>query len=94
VPRTSRRAEKARTHQRILAQASRAFREHGVSGVSIPALMNSIGLTHAAFYAHFGSNEALVAETYAKRIDDFIDGLLTSADDAAPRNEGRVPAAV
>jgi TetR/AcrR family transcriptional repressor of nem operon len=45
--------------------------------------MNSIGLTHGAFYAHFGSKEALVAETYAKRID----GLLTSADDAAPRNE-------
>jgi len=87
VARTSRRAEKPRTHERILDQASRAFREHGVSGVSIPALVNSIGLTHGAFYAHFGSKEALVADTYAKRIDDFIDGLLTSADDAAPRNE-------
>jgi TetR/AcrR family transcriptional repressor of nem operon len=49
--------------------------------------MKTIGLTHGTFYAHFPSKEALVAETYAKRIDDVIDGLLASADHTAPGGE-------
>ena len=82
MARTSR-ADKARTRQRILAQASRAFRTNGVSNVSIPALMNSVGLTHGTFYAHFGSKDALLAETYAQRIDEVIDGLLRPAERAS-----------
>jgi TetR/AcrR family transcriptional regulator, transcriptional repressor for nem operon len=79
MARTSR-GEKARTRQRILGQAAHAFRKNGVSSVSIPALMNTVGLTHGTFYAHFDSKDALVAETYAQRIDEVVDGLLQPAE--------------
>ncbi|MEP6991029.1 MAG: helix-turn-helix domain-containing protein [bacterium] len=47
---------------RIVAATAEAIREQGVQGVSIPALMRRVGLTHGAFYAHFESRDALVAE--------------------------------
>lgn len=50
------------TRRRILEAAARAYREEGVSGVGIGELMQSIGLTHGGFYAHFDSKDALVAE--------------------------------
>jgi TetR/AcrR family transcriptional regulator, transcriptional repressor for nem operon len=81
VARTSR-ADTARTHQRILTQASEAFRESGVPGVSIPALMKAVGLTHGTFYAHFASKEALVVETCARCFDEVVDGLLRPAEQA------------
>jgi TetR/AcrR family transcriptional regulator, transcriptional repressor for nem operon len=85
MARTSR-TDKARTRQHILAHASRAIRRNGVAGVSIPALMKAVGLTHGTFYAHFASKEAMVAETYAERIDEVIDGLLRPAESASQRN--------
>lgn len=56
---------KARTRGRIVAEATKAFRERGVSGTAIPDLMARAGLTHGGFYAHFGSKDALVAEACA-----------------------------
>lgn len=53
---------KEETRRRILEAAARAYREEGVSGVGIGELMQSIGLTHGGFYAHFDSKDALVAE--------------------------------
>ena len=53
---------KEETRRRILEAAARAYREGGVSGVGIGELMQSIGLTHGGFYAHFDSKDALVAE--------------------------------
>jgi TetR/AcrR family transcriptional regulator, transcriptional repressor for nem operon len=85
VARTSR-SDKANTHQRILAQAARALRASGASGVSIPALMKSVGLTHGTFYAHFASKDALVAETYATRIDEATDNMLRAAETAPPEH--------
>ncbi len=56
---TQRRAE---TRQRILTAAGRLFREHGVDGVGVDAVMKEAGLTHGGFYLHFPSKEALAAE--------------------------------
>ena len=53
---------KEETRRRILEAAARAYREEGVAGVGIGELMQSIGLTHGGFYAHFDSKDALVAE--------------------------------
>ena len=53
---------KEQTRRRILEAAARAYREEGVDGVGIGELMQSIGLTHGGFYAHFASKDALVAE--------------------------------
>jgi AcrR family transcriptional regulator len=50
------------THQRIVEAAGRLFREHGIDGVGVDAIMRKAGLTHGGFYAHFPSKEALVAE--------------------------------
>jgi TetR/AcrR family transcriptional repressor of nem operon len=56
---TQRRAE---TRQRILTAAGHLFREHGVDGVGVDAVMKQAGLTHGGFYLHFPSKEALAAE--------------------------------
>src|ERR1700733_15915177 len=56
---TQRRAE---TRQRILAAAGDLFREHGIDGVGVDAVMKEAGLTHGGFYLHFPSKEALAAE--------------------------------
>src|ERR1700735_4721613 len=56
---TQRRAE---TRQRILTAAGDLFREHGVNGVGVDAVMKEAGLTHGGFYLHFPSKEALAAE--------------------------------
>jgi TetR/AcrR family transcriptional regulator, transcriptional repressor for nem operon len=56
---TQRRAE---TRQRILAAAGDLFRERGVDGIGVDAVMKQAGLTHGGFYLHFASKEALAAE--------------------------------
>jgi TetR/AcrR family transcriptional repressor of nem operon len=56
---TQRRAE---TRQRILTAAGHLFREHGVDGVGVDAVMKEAGLTHGGFYLHFPSKDALAAE--------------------------------
>ena len=55
-------AETAEKHERILHEASRLFREHGLSGVSVGDLMQAADLTHGSFYNHFKSKQALVGE--------------------------------
>ena len=56
------RAEKAKTHQRIVTLASRRFREKGLAGIGIADLMKEAGLTVGGFYKHFKSRDDLVAE--------------------------------
>src|SRR5260370_2523077 len=55
-------AEKARTHKRIVGMASKRFREKGVAGFGIAELMKEAGLTVGGFYKHFESRDDLVAE--------------------------------
>ncbi len=56
---------KADTRQRILDAASGLFREHGIDGVGVDAIMRAAGLTHGGFYGHFPSKESLVSEVAA-----------------------------
>ncbi|HUH64696.1 MAG TPA: helix-turn-helix domain-containing protein [Terracidiphilus sp.] len=51
--------ETAAKHERILKEASRLFRERGFENVTVGEVMKAAGLTHGAFYAHFGSKEEL-----------------------------------
>ena len=55
-------AQKARTHKRIVAIASKRFREKGLAGFGIAELMKEAGLTVGGFYKHFDSRDDLVAE--------------------------------
>lgn len=58
----SRAAAKAQTHERIVSVAARAIRRSGYAGTGVADIMKEAGLTHGAFYAHFASREAMLAE--------------------------------
>jgi TetR/AcrR family transcriptional repressor of nem operon len=57
--------ETSAKHERIVKEASRLFRERGFQNVSVGEVMKAAGLTHGAFYAHFGSKEELQAAALA-----------------------------
>jgi TetR/AcrR family transcriptional regulator, transcriptional repressor for nem operon len=40
-------------------EPSGMFRERGFENVSVSEVMKAAGLTHGAFYAHFGSKESM-----------------------------------
>ena len=62
-------AEKAKTHERIVAIASKRFREQGLAGIGIADLMKDAGLTVGGFYKHFNSRDALVAEAVGSALE-------------------------
>ena len=51
--------ETAAKHERIVKEASRLFRERGFENITVGEVMKAAGLTHGAFYAHFGSKQEL-----------------------------------
>jgi TetR/AcrR family transcriptional regulator, transcriptional repressor for nem operon len=53
---------KQQTHERIVSEASRLFREEGYKGSSVDAVMRAAELTPGGFYAHFDDKDALLAE--------------------------------
>jgi TetR/AcrR family transcriptional regulator, transcriptional repressor for nem operon len=50
----------AENRERILTAAARLFRERGVSGIGVDALLDAAGLTHGSLYSHFGSKDGLM----------------------------------
>src|SRR6185369_9523281 len=62
-------AEKAKTHKRIVAIASKRFREEGLAGIGIADLMKDAGLTVGGFYKHFSSRNELVAEAVGSALE-------------------------
>jgi TetR/AcrR family transcriptional repressor of nem operon len=59
---TARAAAKEASHERIVSAAARAIRRSGYAGTGVADIMKEAGLTHGAFYAHFESREAMLAE--------------------------------
>jgi TetR/AcrR family transcriptional regulator, transcriptional repressor for nem operon len=55
-------AAKEASHDRIVSVAARAIRRSGYDGTGVADIMKEAGLTHGAFYAHFPSREAMLAE--------------------------------
>src|SRR5580698_611917 len=55
-------AQKEKTHERIVALASKRLREKGLAGFGIAGLMKEAGLTVGGFYKHFESRDELVEE--------------------------------
>lgn len=58
----TRSAAKEASHERIVQAAARAIRRSGYDGTGVADIMKEAGLTHGAFYAHFESREAMLAE--------------------------------
>jgi TetR/AcrR family transcriptional regulator, transcriptional repressor for nem operon len=59
---------KQATRQRIVEAAGRRFKQDGIDGAGVAALMSDAGLTNGAFYAHFTSKEDLVANVLADQL--------------------------
>lgn len=60
--------QKQATRQRILEAAGRRFKEDGIDGAGVAAVMSDAGLTNGAFYGHFTSKEDLVANVLADQL--------------------------
>jgi TetR/AcrR family transcriptional repressor of nem operon len=100
------REKAAENRERIVETASRLFREKGVDGVGIDAIMNGAGLTHGGFYGHFGSKDDLLAEAVTRALErtaerqsryadlaDLVEGYLSERH-LADRAEGCAIAAL
>jgi TetR/AcrR family transcriptional repressor of nem operon len=59
---------KQATRQRILEAAGRRFKQDGIDGAGVAAVMSDAGLTNGAFYAHFTSKEDLVANVLTDQL--------------------------
>jgi TetR/AcrR family transcriptional repressor of nem operon len=59
----------AENRERILSEAARLFRQHGVTAVGMDALAEAAGMTHGSLYSQFGSKEHLAAEALARAFD-------------------------
>mgnify|MGYP003559459976 CR=1 FL=1 len=55
-------SKKEQTRERIVHAAARAIRKTGYDGTGVADIMKQAGLTHGAFYAHFTSRDAMLAE--------------------------------
>ncbi len=61
-------AQAQENRQRVVATASRMFREKGTA-VSLADVMKATGLTHGGFYKQFDSKEDLVDQAIARAFD-------------------------
>ena len=59
---------KQATRQRIVEAAGRRFKQDGIDGTGVAAVMSDAGLTNGAFYGHFVSKEDLVANVLADQL--------------------------
>lgn len=83
APSTIRTAAKEASHERIVDAAARAIRRSGYDGTGVADIMKEAGLTHGAFYAHFASREAMLAEA-ADRAGAESNAVAASVIAAAP----------
>ena len=81
---SARAAAKDATHERIVSVAARAIRRSGYDGTGVADIMKEAGLTHGAFYSHFASREAMLAEAAAKACAESAAGAAEVAASAPP----------
>ncbi len=75
--------QKQATRQRIVEAAGRRFKQDGIDGAGVAAVMSDAGLTNGAFYAHFTSKEDLVANVLADQLRAQRQSLDAEAPDRA-----------
>jgi TetR/AcrR family transcriptional repressor of nem operon len=59
-------------HQRIVTEASRLLRRHGIEATGIADVMTASGRTHGGFYRHFPNKQALVAAAIDAAFQDIL----------------------
>jgi TetR/AcrR family transcriptional repressor of nem operon len=77
-------AEKEKSHQRIVKTAAARFRERGVDGIGLADLMKEAELTHGGFYGHFDSRQELVAEAIECALRDGGEAVTSVAGGSHP----------
>jgi AcrR family transcriptional regulator len=70
------------THDRILAAASKSLKRTGFGGVTVAATMKEAGLTHGGFYAHFDSQDTLLAEALERAGTDGSRRMIEAVSEA------------
>ncbi|MDE1949658.1 MAG: TetR/AcrR family transcriptional regulator [Burkholderiales bacterium] len=80
----SRAAAKEAAHERIVAAAARAILRSGYDGTGVAEIMKDAGLTHGAFYAHFASREAMLAEAAGRACAESAAAATAAAARARP----------
>ena len=78
-------AAKEASHERIVSAAARAIRRSGYDGVGVADIMKEAGLTHGAFYAHFASREAMLAEAARRACAEAASAAANVALNAPPK---------
>src|SRR2546427_13078038 len=81
------RRHKEETHNRILKKAAEEFRRNGVQGTGIAPLMGRLGLTHGGFYAHFDSENELIAEATRPMFEDALSRRERAGAEHAPKGQ-------
>ena len=79
----------AENRHAILEASEKLFREHGIDGVGLAALMKAAGFTQGGFYNHFPSKEALAAEVVGSAMSKANEELKEAI--AAPLKRGQTP---
>ncbi|MDB4973458.1 MAG: tetR [Myxococcaceae bacterium] len=82
--------QKERSHETILASATRLLRERGVSGARVLDVMRGAGLTAGGFYAHFGSKEALIEQTLRRAFRELRVHLFDKLDEKPEADRAEV----
>ncbi|QGZ93337.1 TetR/AcrR family transcriptional regulator [Terricaulis silvestris] len=78
-------AAKAKSRERILAEAADQIRDEGLESVSVGKLMKSVKLTHGGFYGHFASRSDLLAQALERAL---VEGAKRSAAEESVRSRG------
>lgn len=74
-------SHKAESKERILQEAGRLFKEQGYAATGLQGVMANADLTVGAFYAHFASKEALLAEVLDRGLVQIRTLLLAGLED-------------
>lgn len=72
---------KEKTRAAIVAATAERIRSGGLEGVGVASIMETCGLTHGGFYAHFKSRDALLAAA--------VEQMFATATDAIGRFEDK-----
>jgi len=80
----ARTAAKEASHERIVSAAARAIRRSGYDGTGVADIMKEAGLTHGAFYAHFASREAMLAEAADRAGEESLAAVAKAAARVPP----------
>ena len=75
---------KTETRKRIVEDAARRFREEGLTGAGVAAVMRDTGLTHGGFYKHFASKNDLLVESIGEAFREMGAKLVRAAKQSPP----------